>query len=128
MRIREYTDADFTALKKLHNGSGFDYVLPPMESFYSKRVVDNDRLGMAVLQRLSSEVYLICDPDWRTPAWRLEAIRQLHSVCTTDALLAGAQEAHVFLPPDMRNFGKRLVRFGWSMNRPEWPSYSKELT
>jgi hypothetical protein len=44
MRIREYTPADFDALRRMHAGLGFGYPLPDLESplFVTKLVLDDD--------------------------------------------------------------------------------------
>ena len=59
MKVREYTDSDMSRLVELHKDSGFAYSLPPMNTLFSKRVVDDGTVGMAALQRLTSEVYLL---------------------------------------------------------------------
>lgn len=45
MRIREYTPADFEALRRLHAAQGFGYPLPDLESplFVSKLVLEDSR-------------------------------------------------------------------------------------
>ena len=45
MRIREYTPADFEALRRLHDAQGFGYPLPDLESplFVSKLVLEDSR-------------------------------------------------------------------------------------
>ena len=44
MRIREYTQADFEALRRMHAAQGFGYPLPDLESplFVSKLVLEDD--------------------------------------------------------------------------------------
>jgi hypothetical protein len=44
MRIREYTPADFDALRRLHAAQGFGYPLPDLESplFVSKLVLEDE--------------------------------------------------------------------------------------
>ncbi len=44
MRIREYTSADFDALRRMHAAQGFGYPLPDLESplFISKLVLEED--------------------------------------------------------------------------------------
>ena len=133
MIVREYTDADFQQIKQLHTNSGYRYPLPALsgEEFYSRRVVQgSDGLGMAAFLRLTSEVYLISDPKWRNPAWRLEALRQLQAVSVGDARDKGVKEICGFLPPEIeKKFGHRLSRIGWtSYKGPEWHCYGLEVT
>lgn len=130
MLVREYQDADLDRIKEIHAKSGFDYDLPALsrESFYSRRVIgDNERIGMAAFLRHTSEVYLLCDSGWRNPAWRMEALRQLHVSSFRDAREHGVKEIFGFLPPPVtKRFGRRLTRLGWSSYQgPEWQCYSK---
>lgn len=124
MNIREYTDADFARIKELHQQSGFDYKLPTLSSkeFFSRRVIGHDgEIGMATFLKLTAEAYLICDPKWRNPAWRFEALRQLSIQCNDDSRAAGVTEVVAFLPPDMATrFGRRLGKLGWDKIRQDW--------
>ncbi|MBU6231681.1 hypothetical protein KGP36_03350 [Patescibacteria group bacterium] len=129
MKVREYKESDLDRLKELYHNSGFDYYLPGMNEFFSKRVVDSpDGIAMAAFLKLNAEAYLICDPKWRNPAWRMEALRQLESVCREDAVEKGAMEAVSFIPPQLnKTFGRRLSKMGWSPCRPEWQCYFKVI-
>lgn len=133
MIVRAYTDADFQRIKDLHTRSGLGYTLPTLSSevFYSRRVIqDSDSIGMATFMRLTSEVYLVCDPEWRNPAWRMEALRQLHFECNRDAKEQGVKEVCAFLPPEMqKKFGRRLTKMGWSSYKgPEWRCWGHEVS
>lgn len=132
MLVREYTDGDFDRIKQLHAESGFEYRLPPLSSkeFFSRRVIeDNNSVGMATFLRKSAEVYLICDPSWRTPAWRNEAIRQLQLALVADARQHEVKQLVAFLPPQVtRSFGRRLQQHGWTTYQGvEWRCVSKEI-
>src|ERR1700722_18750866 len=65
MRIREYTEADFDALRRMHARQGFGYAFPDLADplFVSKLVVEDDagRPVMASLARLTCEMYLLVD-------------------------------------------------------------------
>lgn len=131
MLVREYTDADLDAFKRVHEKSGFDYNLPPLssEEFYSRRVIGDDaNIGMGLFLKLTSEAYLICNPKWRNPAWRWDAFKQIHRVSLQDAKSAGVKEIEAFLPPQVGDkFGKRLVSIGWQQAREDWKSFSYEV-
>jgi hypothetical protein len=124
MLVRQYTEADFAQIKELHSASGFDYKLPSFSSkeFFSRRVAgDGKTVGVAAFLRLTAEAYLICNPRWRNPAWRFEALRQLSYECNADARSAGVQEVNAFLPPKMvAGFGRRLDKLGWEKTRNDW--------
>jgi hypothetical protein len=127
--VRQYRDEDLESIKALHEKSGLKYSLPPMDTFFSRRVVDSEHgVGMVSLLKLTAEAYLICDPEWRNPAWRMNALQGLHAVCNEDARQKGVVEAVAFIPPSIeKTFRKRLERFGWNRNKPSWHSYWKEV-
>ena len=130
MQIRAYTDADLDALKRLHAAQGFDYPFPQVaDPIYLTRLVvedDKQRLVMASLVRLTSEVYLLHDPDVNTPRERFKHVLALHRATEQDAWRRGLQDAHAFLPPQVESsFGRRLRRLGWV--RDPWASYCKRL-
>lgn len=129
MLVRSYTEADYGKIRELHSRSKFDYDLPQPSGkvFFSRRVAGDDAsIGMAAFLKLTAEAYLVCDPEWRTPAWRLEAIRQLSLQCNSDAKQAGVTEVVSFLPPQVEaTFGKRLTRMGWDKCREDWHCWYK---
>ena len=132
MRVQQYTEADFDRVKELHEQSKLDYKLPSLSSkeFFSRRVIKDDTtLGLAAFLKLTAEAYLICDPKWRNPAWRFEALRQLGMQCNNDAREAGVTEVVAFLPPKMvQRFGRRLGTLGWQKIRNDWQVVYHEVT
>jgi hypothetical protein len=132
MRVQQYTEADFDRVKELHEQSKLDYKLPSLSSkeFFSRRVIKDDTtLGLAAFLKLTAEAYLICDPKWRNPAWRFEALRQLSMQCNSDARDVGVTEVVAFLPPKMvQRFGRRLGTLGWQKIRNDWQCVYHEVT
>ena len=67
MLVREYTEADLDALRRMHARQGFDYAFPDLADpiFVSKLVVEDDdgRTVMASLARLTCEMYLLLDRE-----------------------------------------------------------------
>lgn len=132
MNVREYAESDLAEIERLHRASGFDYALPNLSGaeFFSRRIVeDRDGLAMAGFLRLTAEAMLIADGNWRTPAWRMEALRQLHAVCYRDAADKGVCEVNAFIPPKIScKFGNRLLRLGWKAYQgPEWRCFGFEV-
>jgi hypothetical protein len=129
MRIREYEDADLARIEEMHKRSKLKYPLPSMDDFFSRRVVESvEGVGMVSLLKLTAEAYLICDPEWRTPAWRMEALRQIQTVANDDARHMGVVEAVAFIPPGIeKTFRRRLEKMGWHRNKPSWHSYFKAV-
>src|SRR5271154_952256 len=72
MLIREYTEADFDALRRMHARQGFGYAFPNLADplFVSKLVVEDGdgRPVMASLARLTCEMYLLVDRQSETNA------------------------------------------------------------
>jgi hypothetical protein len=153
MRIREYTPADFEALRRLHAAQSFGYPLPDLDSalFVSKLVLEDSReeadansplaaiadpltggapgepsVTMAILVRLTAETYLLHDPSAGTPRRRWQNFLALHQAARHAADARGLDDVQAFLPPQIaRAFGRRLERLGW--RRDPWPCFSLRL-
>lgn len=126
MIVREFNNSDWERIRELHKASGLEYELPDLDSFFCRRVAgDGENFGMAALLRLTAEAALVCDPHWRTPAWRMEALRQLSRACNDDAKKAGVSEVVAFIHPQLlKTFGRRLTRLGWSSYKgEEWRAF-----
>jgi hypothetical protein len=126
MKIREYKTSDLRRLREMHRKQGFRYPLPDVEdaSFLLRAVIE-DEAGepvMAALARLTSEIYLLADPEAGNPRERWERLVALHQAATREAWRRGLDDAHCWLPPRIaKSFGRRLVRLGWS--EPAWPCF-----
>lgn len=122
MNVRPYTPADLAQILALHNESKFDYTMPSMDTFFSQRIVESDgQIAAAAMMRLTAEAYYVCNPRWRVPAWRFEALKQVQKVCNDDAKALGVQEVLCFVPPQIKSkFGSRLKREGWEPCRRDW--------
>jgi hypothetical protein len=132
MRIREYTQADLDALKRLHARQGFAYAFPNLADpiFISKLVLEDDtgRAVMASLARLTCEIYLLADPAAGTPRDRYTRLLALHRAAERDAFARGLEDVHAWLPPPIaKRFGRRLEALGW-VRDDAWTPYSKRLT
>jgi hypothetical protein len=129
--IREYRPSDDAALRAIHAEQGFDYPFPDLSEpqFVGLLVAvdENDVPVQAVLARKTVEVYFLGKTGWRTPAWRMEAITNLHLAMHNVLLAQGFTDAHAWLPPEVaKSFGRRLKQvFGWVESR--WTCFAKEL-
>jgi hypothetical protein len=131
MKIREYTDADLAALRRMHASQGFDYAFPDIADpiFVSKLVVEDDcgRAVMASLARLTCEIYLLADPAAGTPRDRYGRLLALHDAGQRDLLSRGLDDAHAWLPPRIAGkFGRRLAALGW-VRDDAWTPYCRRL-
>ena len=131
-RIRDFTLADLEAVKRIHEATGLDYRFPDLPSplFLVKRVLECDGIIRACVGGyLQIEAYLWLDNSaWTDPAEKLEAIRALNEDAGHEAWLKGVDCACLWLPPEMKNFGKRLEQLGFKKDRDGWQTYSKQLS
>ena len=131
MLIREYTESDLDALRKMHTAQGFDYPFPDLADpiFVSKLVLEDAdaRPVMASLARLTCEIYLLADPTAGQPRERLTRLLALHQAGEADLLARGLDDAHAWLPPRIaKRFGRRLESLGWLRDN-SWIPYCRLL-
>jgi hypothetical protein len=131
MLIREYTDSDLDALRKMHALQDFDYPFPDLSDplFVSKLIFEDDtgRTVFASLARLTCEVYLLVDPAAGNPRERLGRLQMLHFAGERDLLARGLEDAHAWLPPRIaKRFGRRLASLGW-VRDDGWTPYCRRL-
>jgi hypothetical protein len=131
--VREYEEDDLEQIKELHARSRIEYSLPDISGtdIFSRKVI-SDRSGVhfAAFLRLSAEALLVCDSSWRTPAWRLQALRELQCAGRRDCVKHNVGTVNAFLAPAIeRRFGARLIELGWQRYKEEeWKCYSCEVT
>ena len=121
MKLRTLNNLDQPRLNSFFEMQGFDYELPDIRTMVAAQGIEAEgQIVQAVLARPTVELYFLADPDWRTPAWRLEALRKIHEAMRVDLQGKGFTDAHVFLPPEKSDsFGKRLMSdFHWT--QPLW--------
>jgi hypothetical protein len=129
--IREYTDADLDALRRMHAQQGFDYAFPNIADplFVSKLVVEDGagRAVMASLARLTCEMYLLVAPGEGNPRERYARLLALHRAGERDLLARGLHDAHAWLPPPIaKKFGRRLAALGW-VRDDAWTPHCRRL-
>jgi hypothetical protein len=129
--IREYTDADLDALRRMHAEQGFDYAFPDLADplFVSKLVVEDSagRAVMASLARLTCEMYLLVERGEGNPRERYARLLALHHAGEVDLLARGLHDAHAWLPPPIaKKFGRRLAALGW-VRDDAWTPYCRRL-
>src|SRR5690242_19934659 len=118
MLIRQFTDDDLQALKRMHSRQGFEYAFPDVSDpiFVSKLVLEDDdsRIAMASLARLTCEMYLMLDPSLGTPQDRFLRIAALHRDGERALVSRGLDDALAWLLPEIsRRFGMSLRAVGW---------------
>lgn len=131
MLIREFTESDLDALRRMHARQGFAYAFPDLADpiFVSKLVVEDERglPVMASLARLTCEIYLLADSVAGTPRDRHARLLALHHAGERDLLARGLEDAHAWLPPRIaKRFGRRLEALGWVRDNA-WTPYCLRL-
>lgn len=129
--IREYRASDEPVLRALHEAQGHDYPFPDLNhpQFVGIMVAtdENDVPVQAIAARKTVEIYMLGNPNWRTPAWRMKLLVELHGGMHRVLVGLGFTDAHCWLPPAVEKaFGRRLIRdFGWI--KSGWTSLCKYL-
>jgi len=129
MKIEDMTPWDVADVERLHNRSGFDYVLPDLSSplFVVKQVVRDDegRIVAACGLRLQAETYLWVDNDIPNDV-RSKAVVDLSRSIVAAAWRVGLDCLVAWLPPGLpKSFHNFLVkRLGWKPDRKGWHTWS----
>jgi hypothetical protein len=126
--IREYTPADFEAVKRLHQEMAHDYKLPDLTSplFLVRKVAELDGKVVAVgALMMQVETYMWVDHEVGDPEDRWAAVQAMNDAGMEDAWFQGIDCAVLWCPPDLeKSFGKRLEALGFKRDR-EWHSWSR---
>jgi hypothetical protein len=126
--------SDAGRLQQMHALQGFHYGLPDLNDpvFVGKWCLEEiERSGgqevkMAIMARLTAEIYMLHDPTEGTPQERWLRFIRLHGAGEANIARMGIREVHAFLPPEVeRAFGRRLVGLGWY--KEPWNCYTLEL-
>jgi hypothetical protein len=144
MKVRAYEESDAEELRKIHAQQGFSYSFPDLRNplFLTKLVLVEEEAGRevaadksacqeqilgAALLRLTSEAYLLLDPNAGTPKQRWQWLLSLHATAERDAAQRGLEDVHAWLPPAIaKKFGRRLTRLGW-VRDDEWTPYCRRF-
>lgn len=119
----------------LHDGSGFNYQMPPLYVDEHKNprfpiqrgVFEGGRLAIGATVRVQAEVYLWLDHEWGTPEQRWEELKRLHADVVQQARTIGFDQLYCVLPPEVaKSFGPRLQELGWEQTR-QWDRFTLEL-
>ncbi len=118
VNIRTYKPSDLGALLRMFEAGNFDYELPDLDSgiFVSKTVLENGngQVEMALLGRLTVEMYMLLDPTVGTPRERWEKFLKLHEAVEREMRVNGIHDVHAWIPPKIaKSFGRRLAGLGW---------------
>lgn len=128
--LRNYQEADRTALESLFKAHNFEYSLPEAngDDILCALVLEDDgQIKAAAILRLEVNCFLLLDHEWGTPQERWEALQVIHEMARQKAEDAGIREANCWLPPEIEKpFAERLEMLGWRQN--VWNSYSRKVS
>jgi hypothetical protein len=145
MQVRDLKYWDWPQIEHWHRQSEFGYPLPvppnfvelpdksgflPGEAFAAMKLVsDGERPVGAALARMTVEIYGFSDPEWGTPAMRLEMLRVLHQAIAAEMKKQRIRTAHAWLPPQIaKSFGRRLKKlFRWNEPAADWRCLVKDI-
>lgn len=131
MRIRLYNpETDLKALQAMHAAQGFDYVFPNLDhpEFFCRFVAEDEEGQpiMAIMGRLTAEMYLLMDPHAGSGATRLQGFLRLHQASEADMATKGIQDCYAQIPPGprMEKFKRLLALLGWK-RADTWEPWTK---
>lgn len=132
MEVRDLGPLDWRIIERWHDRSEFGYPLPDpnVEAFAAMKLVsDGERPVGAALARMTVEIYGFSDPEWGTPAMRLEMLRVLHQAIAAEMKKQRIRTAHAWLPPQIaKSFGRRLKKlFRWNEPAADWRCLVKDI-
>lgn len=131
MTVRDYTDADRSAVERLHRDMGMDYLLPDLDSplFIVRKVYvdDGNQVIGAEFLKLQAEAYLMLSCTLN-PLEKTRTIAHLSRETEREAYNRGIDTLAAYIPEDISNkFTKRLNLLGWDKARPKWVTWFREL-
>ncbi len=130
VKIRPYNQkTDEQAVVAMYLAQGLDYVLPNFEhpEFFTKLVVEEEgRPVMAIMGRVTAEMYLLMDPGYGSPGARLRNFLELHQASESDMVAKGIQDCYAQIPPGgkMEKFKRLLGLLGW-VKANTWEPWTK---
>jgi hypothetical protein len=130
MNIRLYnSEKHGEALKQMYQAQGFEYVFPNFEhpEFFTRLVLEDEgRPVMAIMGRLTAEMYLLMDPEAGSPGARLRNFLMLHQASEFDMAKKGIQDCYAQIPPGnkMEKFKRLLKLLGW-VKANTWEPWTK---
>jgi hypothetical protein len=117
MNVRNFEQRDIEEIKAIHARRGLGFELPDLtrKMAVEKLFCHDDKIVMAAILRPTTEAYVICDPEWKTPWFRWQALQELHDAVLRECREKGIEDTQAVLdPPIEKAFGRRLLQLGWS--------------
>src|SRR6185503_8502198 len=116
MRIRKFRKADVPELRRIHKAQGYGFRFPETKELFAKFTVEADTgevVGFVGAER-TVQIFGIFNSNWGSPHQRLDAIVKLHEPVRAELKKRGFGSAHVWVDPQFKGFGRKLLRLGWA--------------
>lgn len=114
MHIRDAEPGDLQSIRE-RSAKTYDKLQPPMDSEEALVVVDS--LGKArvlISAERVTELYMVMDHEWETPAMRWAAVEMIHREMLTRLKAKGYKVGYSFFADGVPNgYIRRLVLLGW---------------
>lgn len=124
MVIRDTVEEDLHILKDLMENRSYHFDLPDsLEGFVVSLSAESEEgLVFGLAARPTVEFYLIGNPEWSTPAMRLEVLKSLHAEMEKRLAELGYTDGHIWIPPELsKSFSRRLIKtFRFPNGAPKW--------
>lgn len=127
MEIRPVSHGESDALVRLYEQRPMGYEFDPRRADFiiKNGMFDNGKLVASVLGRMTTESYLLLDPQWSTPAIRWEATKRLIYLSAAEAKMQGVIDTYVSVSPLAGCFARRLKKLGFV--KAPWPVLTARL-
>jgi hypothetical protein len=132
MILRNISEGDYDALKKIYQDSGLPPACSPDPAnplcFIKQAAIIDGEIAVAAMARLTAEASILVNPRVANSTARMIALRALCSTVCQAGRNAGLEDATCWVPPELAdgNFGQRLAQLGFV--RSPWPTFSIDLT
>lgn len=128
--IRDFSNADFMTIHKIHIANGLDDRCFPNLSdplFIVKQILEyNGKIAMASFLKGTCEVFFMIDHTQGTPEQRWEWLQEFCLHMREKAWELGLEEMTAWIPPEIEaSFAKRLTELGFV--RSPWSSWTLTL-
>lgn len=130
-QVRSYSPKDLSAIKKIHNDSGLDYIFPNMNQFPVCKVLEIEgQVRAAYGMRHLVECYVWLDKSgWADAEQKWTTIKILDREATEAARDLNIDSIMCCVPSTMKRFGRRISDrqdgLGFTKIRPDWEIFTK---
>lgn len=114
MHIRDAESGDLQSIRE-RSAKTYDKLPPPLDSEEALVVVDSSgKARVLISAERVTELYMVMDHEWETPAMRWAAVEMIHREMLTRLKAKGYKVGYSFFADGVPNgYIRRLVLLGW---------------